>query len=78
MSAGGNARPDLPKLVIEIPSPVQEDTDLIEWLRWRPTWDNYAMLQKLAQRDREAQVALFWQVCTPGFRRILLLSYTAL
>ena len=68
---GGNARPDLPKLVIEIPSPVQEDTDLIEWLRWRPTWDNYAMLQKLAQRDRETQVALFWQVCTPGFRRIL-------
>ena len=63
--------PSLPKLVIDLPPILEEDTDLIAWLRWKPTWTNYAGLLKLAERDQRTQVSVFWQSCSPGFQKII-------
>ena len=63
--------PILPKLVIDLPPVLEEDTDLITWLRWKPTWTNYAGLLKLNDRDQRTQVSVFWQSCSPGFQKIV-------
>ena len=70
--AAANAQgPNLPKLVIDLPPILEEDTDLITWLRWKPTWTNYAGLLKLEERDQRTQVSVFWQSCSPGFQKIV-------
>ena len=49
------------------PERLKEETDLKDFLRWKPTWTNYATLIDLAQLNREKQVGIFWDCCTPGF-----------
>ena len=72
---GGQAQvaqpPRLPNLVIEKPQTLEEDTDLITWLRWKPLWANFAQLIKLEERDRPTQVGMFWQTLSPGFQNMI-------
>ena len=63
--------PKLPNLVIERPPTLEEDTDLITWLRWKPFWANFAQLSKLEERDRSTQVGMFWQSLSPGFQNMI-------
>ena len=57
--------------MIDLPPTLEEDTDLITWLQWKPTWTNYAGLLKLNKRDQTTQVSVFWQSCIPGFQNIV-------
>ena len=61
----------LPKLEINTPPRIQEDCDLISWLKWKPLWTNYSNLMQLGRRPREIQVSIFWQSCSSGFLKII-------
>ena len=57
--------------MIEKPPTLEEDTDLITWLRWKPYWANFEQLIKLEERDRPTQVGMFWQTLSPGFQNMI-------
>ncbi|XP_059084410.1 uncharacterized protein LOC131881541 [Tigriopus californicus] len=61
----------LPNLTIHLPQTITEDIDLRAFLKWKPTWDNYARLMSLSLRPQSTQISVFWQCCSPGFFRIV-------
>ena len=67
VQANNNDQNRRSKIDYRKPERLKEHTDLKDFLRWKPTWTNYATLVDLAQLNRDKQVGIFWDCCTPGF-----------
>ena len=66
-ATGGQGPVSKAKIHHSKPGTLQEETDLKDWIRWLPTWNNYVVVTELANQPREIQVGTFWECCSPGF-----------
>ena len=67
----GRNEASLPRLQVNPPPTLEEDTDLRKFIKWVPLWENYAELMELSKRRRPARVGCLWQCCSPGFLKII-------
>lgn len=51
------------------PPMINDQTDFRSFMKWKPLWENYAMLVSIDQRPQRVQVGMLWELFSAGFLR---------